>query len=77
MLYRRGTVTGLMGSGLVLQNNGGDDLLVTAAGVFAFSTGLATGVSYVVTVSTQPSAPPQKCVVTNGSGTVGTANLRT
>ena len=70
-----GTVTGLTGSGLVLQNNGGDDLLVTAAGVFAFSTSLAAGVPCVVTVSAQPSAPPQKCVVTNGSGTVGAANV--
>jgi DNA-binding beta-propeller fold protein YncE len=70
-----GTITGLMGSGLVLRNNGSDDLVVTAAGTFTFSASLATGASYVVTVSTQPSGPPQKCVVANGSGTVGTANI--
>jgi 6-phosphogluconolactonase len=71
-----GTVTGLAGSGLVLQNNAGGDLAVSAS-VFTFATGLSTSSTYAVTVKTQPSAPAQNCIVTNGSGTVGTANVTT
>jgi 6-phosphogluconolactonase (cycloisomerase 2 family)/chitodextrinase len=70
-----GTMTGLAGSGLVLQNNGGNNQAVGANGAFTFSTPLAAGAAYAVTVLTQPSAPTQSCVVTNGSGTVGTANI--
>ena len=35
-----GTVSGMIGSGLVLQDNGGDDRTVTANGAFAFATAL-------------------------------------
>lgn len=67
-----GTVTGLTGSGLVLQNNGLDNLSITAAGTFTFPT-LVPG-AYNVTVLTQPSNPTQTCIVSNGSGTA-TANI--
>jgi hypothetical protein len=70
-----GTVTGLTGSGLVLQNNGSGDLAVPVSGAFIFVTGLAGGSSYAVTVKTQPSSPTQNCVVTSGSGTVQAANI--
>jgi 6-phosphogluconolactonase (cycloisomerase 2 family) len=70
-----GTVSRLAGSGLVLQDNGGDDLTVTANGAFTFKTSLAAGAAYAVTVSTQPSSPTQYCVVTNGSGTVPSTNI--
>jgi hypothetical protein len=63
-----GTVSGLDGT-LVLQNNGGDDLTVTADGSFAFSTRLSTGDGYLVSVLSQP--PAQTCAVSNGSGIVG------
>ncbi|HET7133667.1 MAG TPA: hypothetical protein VFJ95_15545, partial [Gammaproteobacteria bacterium] len=62
-----GTVSGLAGSGLVLRNNGGNDLTVAANGAFVFAGGLADGATYAVTVRTQPSAPAQDCVVGNGS----------
>lgn len=62
-----GTVTGLAGTGLVLQDNGGNSLTVSASGNFIFSTAVASGGVYAVTVSTQPSA--QHCTVTNGNGT--------
>jgi sugar lactone lactonase YvrE len=62
-----GTVTGLAGS-LVLQNNAGDDLQVTADGKFSFATAIAAGSNYAVTVRTQPFW--QFCTVTKGSGTV-------
>ncbi|HSY96214.1 MAG TPA: beta-propeller fold lactonase family protein [Steroidobacteraceae bacterium] len=72
-----GTVTGLSGSGLLLQTNSGDVVPVPKAGAFRFTNQLVGGAAYTVTVKTQPSTPAQNCVVTNGSGTVGTANVTT
>lgn len=62
-----GTVSNLTGSGLVLQNNGGDNLPVSANGSFSFATAVAPGTTYNVTVMTQPSG--QTCTVQNGTGT--------
>jgi hypothetical protein len=70
-----GTVNGLMGHGLVLRNNGGDDLPVNADGAFSFPTQLASGAQYNVTVRTQPSDPNQSCTVTNARGTIGNADV--
>lgn len=70
-----GTVSGLSGSGLVLQNNGGDNLAIDTNGGFAFTTPVVNGGAYKVTVLTQPSNPTQNCVVTNGSGTAGNSNV--
>jgi len=70
-----GTVSGLSGSGLVLQDNDGDNLAVGANGSFTFATPIASGKTYSVSVLTQPSSPAQSCVVTKGSGTTGTANV--
>ena len=65
-----GTISGLTGSGLVLQNNGGNNLLVASGATsFTFSTAVAAGSTYSVTVLTQPSSPTEACTVTNGSGT--------
>jgi hypothetical protein len=63
------TVNGLAGQGLVLQNNGADDLAVNADGAFSFPITVPSGASYDVTVRSQPSNPAQACVVSNGSGT--------
>jgi alpha-tubulin suppressor-like RCC1 family protein len=63
-----GTVTGLSGTGLVLQNNSGNNLAISANGNFTFSTPVASGSNFSVTVFTQPSGPAQNCVVTGGSG---------
>jgi flagellar motor switch/type III secretory pathway protein FliN len=70
-----GTVTGLTGSGLMLQNNGSNDLAISADGSFVFATALASGSTYAVTVLTQPSNPSQTCSVSNGSGTLAGANV--
>ena len=67
-----GTVSGLSGT-VVLQDNGGDNLSVTASGPFTFATALASGAAYSVTVKTNPSG--QACTVSGGSGTVGSANV--
>jgi beta-glucosidase len=66
-----GTISGLTGSGLVLQNNGGDNLAVNTAGTFTFAHALVSGSTYSVAVLTQPASPSQSCVVMSGSGIVG------
>ena len=62
-------------TGLVLQDNGGDDLPIAGDGTFAFATPIASGGSYAVSVTTNPTSPSETCVVTAGtdSGTVSTA----
>ena len=65
-----GAVSGLTGSA-VLQNNGGDNLTVSVNGAFAFSTAVASGSTYNVTVLTSPSG--QTCTVGNGAGTIAGA----
>ena len=70
-----GTVQNLEGTGLVLRNNGGDDLTIDASGTFAFDTALPTGARYDVTVERQPRDPDQTCTVSNGSGFVGDGNV--
>ena len=70
-----GTVTGLAGTGLVLQNNTGDDLSVIADGPFTFALPLTDGQAYDVTAVSQPSALNQICTVTQGIGTVAGASI--
>jgi hypothetical protein len=67
-----GTVSGLSGT-VVLQDNAGDDLTVTANGSFTFATALASGSAYNVTVEISPSG--QSCSVADGSGTIASANV--
>src|SRR4029077_20332838 len=71
-----GSITGLSASGLVLQDNGGDDLTVTSSATnFTFATAVASGAAYSVTVKTQPSG--QTCSVASAAGTVGAAPVTT
>jgi ELWxxDGT repeat protein len=71
-----GSISGLSGSGLVLQNNAGDNLIVPAGSSnFAFSTKLKSGDGYVVTVLSQPNNPTGVCSVANGTGTVVSSNV--
>ncbi len=72
-----GTVSGLAGSGLVLRNNGGDDLAIASNGSFTFATELASGSAFEVTVATQPTRPSQTCTVADAAGTIGGADVRT
>jgi hypothetical protein len=63
-----GTISGLTGSGLVLQNNNGDDLSIAAnATTFEFATPVAHGGGYTVTVLTQPAG--EFCSIADASGT--------
>jgi 6-phosphogluconolactonase len=72
-----GTVSGLTGSGLVLRDNGADDLPVSANGTFTFPTPVASGGTYAVSVNVQPANSNQKCVVSNGNGVVGSTAVAT
>ncbi|MBL8265508.1 InlB B-repeat-containing protein [Steroidobacter sp.] len=63
-----GTVSGLSATGLVLQNNGADDLTVASgASSFQFASPVADSGTYNVSVLAQPAG--QTCSVMNGSGT--------
>ena len=69
------TVMGLEGTGLVLRNNGGDDLAVVppitpGSAMATFSAEIASGEDFDVSVLTNPSGPPQTCAVVGGMGTV-------
>ena len=68
-----GTVSGLEGSGLVLDNQGAE--LGVGNGPFAFPTAVSDGLRYDVSVATQPSNPDQVCTVRNGAGTVAGADV--
>ncbi|MGQ0508479.1 MAG: hypothetical protein ACT4TC_24540, partial [Myxococcaceae bacterium] len=72
-----GTVVGLVGGPLVLQNNGGDDLSLNANGSFSFSTKLTAGAADAVTgkAGGVPTGMGQACAVTSGAGTTGSANV--
>lgn len=67
-----GTVNGLTGVGLVLRNNGGNDLAIGADGSFTFTNPVASGAGYSVTVATQ--ATNQNCTVTHANG-IATSNI--
>jgi hypothetical protein len=70
-----GTVSDLLSTNsIVLQDNGADPTTVTyPATGFSFTTKIASGSDYNVTVQTQPTG--QACTVANGSGTVSGANV--
>ena len=68
-----GSVSGLTGGTLTLLDNGGDAKNITANGTFTFTTKIATGKTYDVTVGTQPAG--LTCTPSNNTGTVGTANI--
>ena len=67
-----GSVAGLNGE-VTLQNNGADDLLISADGDFAFATPLDDGSDYEVTVLNQPEG--QECTVANESGLLDGADV--
>jgi hypothetical protein len=70
-----GAINNLAGTGLVLQNNGGDDLRIDTGSTFTFATGVPSGAPYNVTVAAQPTGPAQQCEPANNTGTVTNANV--
>jgi Galactose oxidase, central domain len=85
------SVANLSGSGLTLQLNAGIKLvvptpallpgaepsntLVPGTAIATFAVPLPAGAHYTVTVAKQPSSPAQLCVVSKGSGTMGSADV--
>jgi len=67
-----GAVSGLSGT-VVLQNNGANNLSISSNGNFNFSSSVAQGSNYNVTVLTQPAS--QTCTITNGAGTAGASDI--
>jgi hypothetical protein len=72
-----GTLNGLNPNApsAVLEDNGADDLTVTANGSFTFKTPVLSGAGYKVTVKTPP--PGEVCHVTGDTGTVGSGPVTT
>jgi uncharacterized repeat protein (TIGR03803 family) len=69
-----GSISGLTSSGLVLLDNGGDALSVSAnAAQFTMNTGVAFGGAYAVTVQAEPAG--LVCSVANASGLMGAADV--
>lgn len=69
-----GNVYGLRNSGLILQNNGGNDLAISAnSSSFVFPAGCANEEGYNITVKSQPEM--QFCMITQGSGTISGASV--
>src|SRR6266853_3744637 len=75
--YLGGTVTGLTGSGLTLQTHGMQTVIGRMDNGFnpALAGWLTSGSAYDVAVVSQPINPSQTCVVANGAGTVGNADI--
>jgi hypothetical protein len=71
-----GSVSGLAGSGLVLQLNGANDLAISADGRFSFPIKLNKGGAYNVSVKSSPTTPVrQTCSVSQGSGVIAAAPI--
>jgi hypothetical protein len=69
-----GSVAGLLANTMViLQLNGGNATPVSVNSSFTFSTQVATGGKYNVTIASQPTG--QLCAVQNATGVVGSANV--
>jgi hypothetical protein len=68
-----GTLSGLTTQGLILVNGTDSDSPNPGDTSFTFTTAVAAGTAYDVTVQLQPDG--LSCTVSNGSGTVGTANI--
>ena len=65
-----GDISGLSGSGLVLQNNGAGDLTVSApANSFLFER-IREKSDYAITIKAQPTTPWQTCTVSAGAGRI-------
>ncbi len=69
-----GALAGLRdGTSLVLRNNGGDDLTISADGAFVFPKKMINGDRYEVSVATQPI--DQSCAVQAGTGIAGAEDV--
>jgi len=76
-----GTVTGLPGDFTIFVWNGNDTLAITSNGPFVFPSTLSAGATYAVNDAVPifsgqvPNLVGDSCTLTNGSGTITTANV--
>jgi hypothetical protein len=68
-----GSIAGLTAPGLVLTNGSGSVSPAADATTFNFPSALTTGTAFDVTINSQPNG--LTCIVSNGTGTVGSANV--
>lgn len=68
------TVSGLVGTGLVLEVNGTREVSVSANGTVTLAFA-PSGAHYSVAVKTQPGNPSQVCAVSSKEGTVGSVDV--
>lgn len=66
---------GLVGSGLVLASDTGEQLAVDEDGAFLFTKAVPFNAPYAITVAVQPASPEQTCVVTGGTGVASGVDL--
>jgi len=70
-----GTISGLQGTGLIIEEIRTGSRITPANGPFAFSYPYSDGDTYDVRVITQPTQPTQTCAVTRGTGTIAGASV--
>jgi len=68
--YINVNASGVIGNGLVLQNNGQETLSIPTNGIFTFATPQIDQTTYDLTVFTPPRVPDQICTITNGNATI-------
>lgn len=69
-----GSISGLLtGEYVVLLDNGANATTFTANGTHSYTGAIPAGTAYAITVQTQPVG--ETCTVTNGTGTVSSANV--
>lgn len=72
--YIGGKINGLeSGKSLVLQNNGADDLNISANGAFTFASAVVNGSNYSVSIKTLPTNQP--CTLTYGKGVASVSDI--
>ena len=70
-----GTVTGLGGSSIILQNNSNDSLALNSDGSFSFQSKLKSGETYSVSVAQSLTNPNITCYVSGANGVIANANV--
>ena len=70
-----GTVSGLIGGGLVLKELGTGDTVAAVNGAFSLPHALPDGTHYDIRVDTQPGNPVQQCTIAHGAGTLAGADV--
>ena len=69
-----GTITGTISGNLVLRINNTETITVTSLGSFISVTSYPTGTTFTLTVDI-PNSVPNKCAITNGTGTVANSDI--